>query len=125
MNILFVCSRNQWRSPTAEALFRNHLVIKAKSAGTESAARIKITAKLIIWADVIYVMERKHKLRLQQHISASVAGQKIYILHIPDKYKFMDPELLEDLRAKLHSLLTKGVSGSNKQQINPEEKYND
>ncbi|MBC8039317.1 MAG: protein tyrosine phosphatase, partial [Opitutaceae bacterium] len=42
--LLFLCSRNQWRSPTAEALFKNHARYDARSAGTENGARIKVTA---------------------------------------------------------------------------------
>ena len=54
MNILFICSRNQWRSPTAEAIYKNKNGIEARSAGTEPSARIKVTAKIIAWADVIF-----------------------------------------------------------------------
>lgn len=61
MNILFVCSRNQWRSPTAEAIYKNHTDINARSAGTSTSAKIKLTAKMILWSDIIFVMEKKHK----------------------------------------------------------------
>jgi len=66
MNILFVCSRNQWRSPTAEEIYKNHPEIKARTAGTEPSARIKLTAKMIHWADLIFAMEKKHKQRMLQ-----------------------------------------------------------
>ncbi len=59
MNILFVCSRNQWRSPTAEAIYKNTPAVNVKSAGTEPSARIKLTAKNIAWADIIFVMEKR------------------------------------------------------------------
>jgi predicted protein tyrosine phosphatase len=58
--LLFVCSRNQWRSPTAEALFKDSDLYVAKSAGTSDSARIKITPGLINWADCIFVMEKRH-----------------------------------------------------------------
>lgn len=62
MNILFVCSRNQWRSPTAEAIYKNNPTVNVKSAGTEPSARIKLTAKNIAWAGVfIFVMEKRHE----------------------------------------------------------------
>jgi predicted protein tyrosine phosphatase len=32
-NLLFIRSKNQWRSPTAERLFKNHPVHTARSAG--------------------------------------------------------------------------------------------
>lgn len=60
MNILFVCSRNQWRSPTAETIYKNTSGLFVKSAGTEPSAKIRINYKHILWADLIFVMEKKH-----------------------------------------------------------------
>ena len=40
--LLFVCSRNQWRSPTAAVLFKDNDLYAARSAGTSDSARIKI-----------------------------------------------------------------------------------
>jgi predicted protein tyrosine phosphatase len=60
-NLLFICSKNQWRSPTAELLFKNHPTHQARSAGTSDKARIRISQKLIDWGDIVFVMERKHK----------------------------------------------------------------
>ena len=58
--LLFLCSRNQWRSPTAAVLFKDNDLYVARSAGTSDSARIKITAGLINWADRIFVMEKRH-----------------------------------------------------------------
>jgi len=55
--LLFICSRNRWRSPTAEALFDGVDGWEARSAGTEAGARVKVTAGHLGWADVIFVME--------------------------------------------------------------------
>ena len=66
MNILFVCSRNKWRSRTAETIFKNNQKHNVKSAGTENDARIKVTEKLISWSDLIFVMEKKHRERLKE-----------------------------------------------------------
>jgi predicted protein tyrosine phosphatase len=41
--LLFICSQNQWRSPTAERMFDGMHAYTAKSAGTENGARIKVT----------------------------------------------------------------------------------
>ena len=98
MNLLFVCSRNQWRSPTAEAIFKNHHEHQVQSAGTEPSARIKITEKLINWADLVFVMEKKHKQRLQQRFADVITDKEIIILDIPDDYQFMDEELVELLK---------------------------
>ncbi len=51
MNVLFVCSKNQWRSPTAAAIFKNNAQINARSAGTSATARRVVNARDIRWAD--------------------------------------------------------------------------
>src|ERR1700756_3313528 len=100
MNILFVCSRNQWRSPTAEAIYKRQSGLHVKSAGTEPSARIKLTAKIIMWADIIFVMEKKHKQKMMEKFPFETEGKQIIILDIPDEYQFMDEELIEDIKAK-------------------------
>lgn len=64
MNALFICSRNQWRSPTAETVFRRYPNVQARSAGTSPNARHTVSIDDIAWADKIFVMEQKHKSRL-------------------------------------------------------------
>ena len=58
--LLFICSQNRWRSLTAERLFDGHAHYEARSAGTESGARVRVTAGHLGWADVVFVMERRH-----------------------------------------------------------------
>jgi predicted protein tyrosine phosphatase len=107
MNILFVCSRNQWRSPTAESIYKNRNGIKAKSAGTEPSARIRLTSNLIKWADLIFVMERKHKERMIGKFPDETKTKSIIILDIEDEYKYMDKELIEEIVAKVESHIGK------------------
>jgi predicted protein tyrosine phosphatase len=104
-NLLFICSKNQWRSPTAEMLFKNHPVHRARSAGTSDNARIKVNQKLIDWADVIFVMETKHKDLLKQRFAATVAKKQIIILDIEDNYRFGDAEWIEILKQSLTDFL--------------------
>jgi predicted protein tyrosine phosphatase len=101
MNILFICSRNKWRSRTAETIFKknqNHVV---KSAGTENDARIKVTEKLITWAAVIFVMEKRHKRRLQEKFGQLLDEKKLIVLDIEDNYRYMDEELIETLKTSV------------------------
>lgn len=107
MNILFICSRNKWRSPTAEVIYKNHVGLFVKSAGTEPSARIRITAKIIIWADVIFVMEKKHKQRMAEKFEDETKEKYIVVLDIPDDYKFMDEELIEEIKSKVNIYLKK------------------
>ena len=103
--ILFVCSRNNWRSRTAETIFKNSREIEVKSAGTESSARIKVNSKLISWADIIFAMEKKHKQRIEEKFPAETSGKKIIVLYIPDEYEFMNPELVEMLKSSVSEYL--------------------
>ena len=100
-NILFVCSRNKWRSLTAETIYKNSSEYNVKSAGTEDSARIKINSKLIIWAQIIFVMEKKHKEKLLEKFFTEISNKKIIILDIPDIYKYMDKELIEEIKASI------------------------
>ncbi len=103
--ILFVCSRNRWRSLTAEKTFDGFKGIQARSVGTEPNARIKIRASHLSWADLIFVMEKKHLRRLQDRFPDEIAGKEIICLHIADDYEFMQPELVDILKASVEPYL--------------------
>ncbi|MDQ3111707.1 MAG: protein tyrosine phosphatase [Bacteroidota bacterium] len=105
MNLLFLCSKNQWRSPTAETIFKNSGIHIVKSAGTEPSARIKVSEKLILWADIIFVMEKHHRERIEERFPVATSNKKIIILDIPDDYKFMDEELIEMLKLEVEPYL--------------------
>jgi predicted protein tyrosine phosphatase len=99
--ILFVCSRNRRRSLTAETTFKSEPAWEVRSAGTEESARIKVTAGHLGWADVIVVMEKRHKERLQQNYPEALAAKRCVCLFISDDYEFMDSNLIELLREKM------------------------
>ncbi|MBI5767628.1 MAG: protein tyrosine phosphatase [Verrucomicrobia bacterium] len=99
--LLFLCSRNQWRSPTAESLFRDHPRYEARSAGTADRARVKVTAGHIGWADLIFCMEKKHAAAVTERFAEALADKPLIVLRIPDEFEFMDPALTELLRSEL------------------------
>lgn len=101
IKVLFVCSKNKWRSRTAETIFKNKDGLHVRSAGTEHSAQIRLTAKLIEWAEVIFVMENKHKTRIQKSFRAALQDQEVVVLDIPDIYPYMDEELIQILEASL------------------------
>ena len=105
VKVLFVCSRNQWRSPTGEAVFARMDGVSARSAGTAGNARRKITVADIRWADLILVMEDKHASRLRADFRQEVAYKAMHVLDIPDDYQFMDEELVALIRAKSEPLI--------------------
>lgn len=104
-NVLFICSRNQWRSPTAETVWRKHPDISVRSAGTSQNARKTVGPADIRWADVIIVMEQKHKNRLVAEFTRLLDHKPLHVLEIPDEYKYMDPELVEILEDSVGACL--------------------
>ena len=99
--LLFICSQNKWRSLTAERLFDGHANYEARSAGTEPGARVRVTAGHIGWAEVIFVMERRHADRIQEKFADALKSKPVVVLRIPDKYPFGDSQLVALLRQKL------------------------
>ena len=111
-NLLFICSRNQWRSPTAENLWRRSHQYDARSAGTSPKAKKTVGPKDIQWADVIFVMENKHKNRLLATFTRMLDHKPIHVLDIPDEYQYMDPDLISELEARVSDYLTKIIPSS-------------
>ena len=105
VRLLFVCSRNQWRSPTGEAIFRRAEGIEARSGGTSKSARRRVSADVIRWADLILVMEEKHSARLRAEFRQEVTCKQVHVLDIPDEYQFMDEDLIELIRDKTQPLI--------------------
>ena len=101
IKVLFLCSRNKWRSLTAEKIFNGTNGHEVRSAGTESNARIKVTGGHIGWADIIFVMEKKHLRRIQEKFGDILKDKKVIILVISDDYSFMDEELIEILISRV------------------------
>lgn len=105
LNVLFICSRNQWRSPTAEKVWRSHPQLAVRSAGTSPKARRHVSPADVSWADVVLVMEEKHKCRLVSAFSRLLEHTPVHVLDIPDQYRYMDPELVELLLQSVKAVL--------------------
>ena len=103
-NLLFVCSKNQWRSPTAEKIYERRDHFSVRSRGTSASARQTVRLADILWADIIFVMEQKHKQRLSAGYP-DTRFKELHVLEIPDDYGFMDPELVELLKQAIDPLL--------------------
>lgn len=100
-HFLFICSQNRLRSPTAEQVFAEHPGIAVSSAGTNQDAENPLTTELIAWADVIVVMERQHRTKIQKRFRNALSGQRIICLDIPDDYDFMEPALVHLLKQRM------------------------
>jgi predicted protein tyrosine phosphatase len=101
MNILFVCSKNNRRSRTAETIFKNAENHTVKSAGTSPNARVKLNENHLIWADLVFAMEEKHLQIIRQKFRSNSFNNKIIVLDIPDNYKYMDEDLILTLKASV------------------------
>lgn len=99
--LLFVCSQNRFRSLTAERIYDGFPGYQVRSAGTQPDARIVVTAGHIGWADIVFCMEKSHLNRLRRKFPDALRGKRVICLHIPDEFEFMDPALIEQLRARL------------------------
>lgn len=99
--VLFVCSQNKLRSPTAEQVFSWREDLEVDSAGTNHDAENPLTAELVRWADLIFVMEKAHRSKLQRRFREALTGTRVICLDIPDQYAFLQPELVSLLEIKV------------------------
>lgn len=103
--VLFVCSQNRLRSPTAAQVFARRRDIEVDSAGTNHDADNPLTAELVEWADIIFVMEKAHRNKLQKRFRPQLKKARIICLDIPDEFEFMDPMLVRLLQVKMSRYL--------------------
>lgn len=101
MNVLFVCSRNKWRSRTAEDLYKNSRQHNVRSAGTAASAQVKVSEKLLLWADIIFVMEKRHRDQVRERYANVIEDKSLIILNIADEYQYMDEELVEIIKSSV------------------------
>lgn len=100
-NVLFICSQNKLRSPTAEQVFASYPGVECSSAGLNHDAENPVTGELLEWAELIFVMEKTHRSKLSAKFGKHLKRQRIVCLDIPDNYEFMDPDLVRLLQQKV------------------------
>ncbi|AFH50847.1 Putative protein tyrosine phosphatase [Ignavibacterium album JCM 16511] len=99
--VLFVCTQNRLRSPTAENVFSSYSGIRVKSAGLNAHAKVHLTSDLIGWSDIIFAMEKSQLEKIKKKYSEKLKGKKVICHNIPDEYDFMQPQLIEILKEKV------------------------
>ena len=87
------------RSSTAETVYRAE-GLNVRSAGIDKSARVPLSSDLINWADLILVMEEKHRVAIETHFGDEVSDKRIIVLDIPDNYYYMEPELVSLIRRR-------------------------
>jgi predicted protein tyrosine phosphatase len=88
------------RSATAETIFATE-GYTVKSAGTEETATVPLSNEIILWADLIFVMEEGHKVIINTYFSDVADNKNIIVLDIPDNYHYMEQELVKLLIEKV------------------------
>ena len=104
-HVLFICTQNRLRSPTAEHVFADWPGIETQSAGLGNEAGNPVSPELLAWADLIFVMEKAHRDKLSKKVRAHLRGKQVICLDIPDEYAYMDPVLVQLLRQKVPRFL--------------------
>ncbi|HTJ57832.1 MAG TPA: low molecular weight protein tyrosine phosphatase family protein [Devosiaceae bacterium] len=99
--LLFICSRNRLRSPTAEQVFAGRPGIETASAGLAPDADDPLRPDHLDGVDLVFVMERVHQTRLSRQFGPYLRGKKIVCLNIPDNYRYMQPELVRLLEQRV------------------------
>ncbi|WP_250623195.1 low molecular weight protein tyrosine phosphatase family protein [Pinirhizobacter soli] len=99
--LLFVCSQNRLRSPTAEHVFATHPGVETLSAGLNVGADVPLSEELLRWADMVFVMEKRHREKLSREFRQALGGTRVICLDIPDIYEYMDPELVALLEKRV------------------------
>jgi predicted protein tyrosine phosphatase len=99
LKILFVCGRNQWRSPTAARIYRSDPRVAVRSAGVSGGSRRRLGEDDMDWADLVLVMERRHLSRIRADFPGRESFPPIESLDIPDDYRAMDDELVGLIRS--------------------------
>ena len=115
LRILFVCAMNKQRSVTAERLYCQDARLEVRSAGVRSDANRRVSEADLRWADVVFCMEREHKIWITTRFQ-DIELPRIDVLDIPDDYACMDPHLQEMLRlmldAEFNAILGSGENSS-------------
>jgi predicted protein tyrosine phosphatase len=97
-NVLFVCTANRQRSPTAEELYRNDRRFNVRSAGTSRLAKKTVDAEMLRWADLVVVMESDHARAIRERFPDESREVSFIVLGIPDIFHYMDTTLQREIR---------------------------
>jgi predicted protein tyrosine phosphatase len=103
--VLFICQLNRARSATAERLFGKRPGLEVVSAGTSEDALVRVNARMLEWADVIFTMDGGQQRDLERQFPGHDSLGRTICLDIPDDYGFLQPELVELLEERVEAHL--------------------
>jgi len=100
MNIFFICNQGKNRSKTAAQLFSGRF--QAASSGLYS--HMPVTESQLSQADVVVVMEEKHRTEIAKRFPLIYMQKRILVLDIPDIYRYGQPALVQLLKSRIGDL---------------------
>ena len=101
-HILFVCTANVDRSPTAEFLYLGDPRYEVHSAGTAPFATNPLTREMLQWANRVFVMsEREDRHRTLIKLRFPDITTPVIDLDVEDRWRRGDPNLVKRLLKKL------------------------
>lgn len=103
MKVLFICTANRDRSPTAEQVFRDMPGWAVRSAGTEPYGETQMTEEMLSWADRIFVMEERHLVSVVELCPS--CSKKTTVLGIDDEYSRNSAKLVGQLVSKMANVV--------------------
>jgi predicted protein tyrosine phosphatase len=105
---LFCCSAGLLRSPTAARVAQQLYDVNTRSCGVHHWALIPFTYDLAFWADKIIFMDKACYNDVEQAYSYEKQWDKVshkcVAWNVPDKYEYMDCELVEIIAKNLQLL---------------------
>jgi predicted protein tyrosine phosphatase len=110
---LFICHYNRKRSATAERVFAKDPTLDVLSAGTSEEAMVQVNERMLEWADIVFVMDDDQVQALAKMFPGHSTLDRVICLEIPDKYHFLDPDLVAilDTRTRPHLDRLRGTNG--------------
>jgi predicted protein tyrosine phosphatase len=103
--VLFICHLNRVRSATAERMFCKRADLDVRSAGTSSDAMVRVNARMLDWADLVFTMDEGQRSALERMFPGHPALATLVCLQIPDEFTFLQPELVTLLDARVTPLI--------------------
>ena len=88
-HVLFICTQNRLRSPTAEQVFADWPGIETASAGLGNDAEVPVSPELLAWADIVFVMEAHIEKQIRRRFAEHLEGKRLICLDIPDDFQFL------------------------------------
>jgi len=100
--VLFLCSRNQVRSRTAEVVYRDRPDLEVRSAGLAEYATVPLTQELFEWADEVFVFSKRQRKAVEARFPNSFGGKTVICLNLPDRFEYKSPELVTELTRRVY-----------------------